>query len=554
MKKQRVVALFGAVLIAAAAFAASTPMASSAATPGPSLWERLANAQPGDSAFLASGSKFRVAAYHGVQAQGVANLQLPTWTHSQEYPAGNAFTYTMVGNDPFVAQANPSVTIQSPVVPVKFMFSDGSSTDASVADPTCTPSQSAIAATLNSPVFQNVPGLGTQYVDAYQRANFNPQTNASGTNPNYHVLLQGSQAPTLTLTVPAAKGTHATLTCGGSAANEGLVDLDWLQGQLESALGGIAGAAGKFPIFVLYNTFGCDDVTALSTCGTEGIHGATTSSPVETYAFADYQLAGSSATDVEPLTHEVAEWMADPLGDNLAPTWGYIGQFSPGPGLVHCSPVLEVADPLTGTVQAISSGATTYHVPDLAFASWFYRQSPSPTPSGKYSFLGTLSSPSDGTVCPSQPGSVTATAGDGQATVSWKQLSGPSSAVDIYGVCYTTDVAAGPSNCPKTGTFAPQQIDAPTTTTVVTGLKNGTPYAFAVYAAHVLPSGALDLSTPSFFSNSVTPTGVTVPTTATPTTVKPTTITTPAPAALLRASVTPTPTATAQPVQPTFAG
>jgi len=297
----------------------------------------------------------------------------------------------------------------------------------------------------------------------------------------------------------------------------------------------MAGAASKFPVFVLYNTVGCLDPTNLSTCGVLGMHGATTSTPVQTYTFADYQLAGSSPTDIEPFGHEIAEWMADPLGENLAPTWGYIGQFSAGSAIAGCSPLLEVADPLTGGVHTVSIGATTYHVPDLAFASWFYRQSPSPTPGGKYSFFGTLTSPSDATACPAQPVSVAATGGDGQATVSWTQPSGASSSVDQYAVCYTTDISAGPFSCLKTGTFAKQEIDAPSTSTVVTGLSNGTPYAFTVLAGHLLPSGEFDVSTPSFLSNPVTPSATTAtpPPAATATPAKPTTITTGVPASLL---------------------
>ena len=531
-----------AVVVGASAIVATAPGASAQ---GPSLSKAAANAL----APLPAQSRFRVAAYRGVQSQGVTNLQIPTWTHTQAYPAGNAFSYTMVGTDPFTAQANPSVTIPSPVIGLKLLFADGTSNDASAADPTCTPSQSPVAATLNSPIFQTAPTLGTQFGDAYQRANFDPQTSVSGTNPNYHVLLQGSQAPPLTLTVPAAKGRHVAATCNTSSTGEGLVDIAWLQSQLESALGGMSGATSEFPVFELYNTVGCADPSNLSTCGILGMHVATTTSPVQTYAFADYQLAQLGALnplDVEALGHEVAEWMADPLGDNLAPTWGYIGQFSAA-GLPGCSPLLEVADPLTGNDHTVSIGAATYHVPDLAFASWFFRQSPSPTPGGHYSLFGGLTSPSDATVCPAQPVSVTATAGDGQATVSWQQPSGPGSSVQQFAVCYTTQLESSPFDCAQTGTFVSQEIDAPTTTTVVAGLTDGTPYAITVLAGHQLASGQFDLSTPSFYSNVVTPMATTATTSPPVTTApaQPNTITTAVPTArLTSAAATPSSSAT----------
>src|SRR5205807_1438390 len=147
----------GTLVIGASAITATAPVASSAPITGSragALGPSLTQARANSDAPLPAESRFRVASYKGTEAQGVANLQIPTWTHTQAYPAGNVFSYTMVGSDPFTAQANPAVTIQAPVVGLKLTFSDGTSTDASSADPSCTPSQSPVAATLNSPIFQ----------------------------------------------------------------------------------------------------------------------------------------------------------------------------------------------------------------------------------------------------------------------------------------------------------------------------------------------------------------------------------------------------------------
>lgn len=67
------------------------------------------------------------------------------------------------------------------------------------------------------------------------------------------------------------------------------------------------------------------------------------------------------------MTHEVNEWQDDPTVGNATPAWGHIGQVS------GCQGNLEVGDPLSGTLEPISLGGATYHVQDLAFASWFYR-------------------------------------------------------------------------------------------------------------------------------------------------------------------------------------
>jgi hypothetical protein len=60
---------------------------------------------------------------------------------------------------------------------------------------------------------------------------------------------------------------------------------------------------------------------------------------------------------------------------------------------------LEVGDPLTGAVAAIALGnGFTNHLQDLAFLSWFDRQSPSIGFDGSYSLLSTFTT-SAGAIC-----------------------------------------------------------------------------------------------------------------------------------------------------------
>jgi hypothetical protein len=91
------------------------------------------------------------------------------------------------------------------------------------------------------------------------------------------------------------------------------------------------------------------------------------------------------------MSHEIAEWMDDPAGNNPTPSWGNIGQVS------GCQANLEVGDPLSGTLNQIymSSNGYTYHVQDLAFTSWFYRQKNSTGVNGWYSLFGTFLTPSE---------------------------------------------------------------------------------------------------------------------------------------------------------------
>ena len=98
-----------------------------------------------------------------------------------------------------------------------------------------------------------------------------------------------------------------------------------------------------------------------------------------------YTTSDVSAKDVEVLSHEIAEWMNDPLGANIVPSWGDVGQQQQS-----CSNVLEVGDPLSGTVIPVTLNGFTYHVQELAFFSWFFRQSPSIGAGGLYSSNGSF--------------------------------------------------------------------------------------------------------------------------------------------------------------------
>ncbi|GAA3723012.1 hypothetical protein GCM10022399_44240 [Terrabacter ginsenosidimutans] len=105
---------------------------------------------------------------------------------------------------------------------------------------------------------------------------------------------------------------------------------------------------------------------------------------------------------------------------------------------------------------------------------------------------------------PAAPTSVTATAGDKQATVSWTAPANGGSALTSYTV---TPYAGTTAGTPTTVSGSP-----PATTTTVTGLTNGTAYTFKVSATNAIGTGP-----DSAASTAVTPTGPTAP--AAPTSV-----------------------------------
>ncbi|HLY30820.1 MAG TPA: hypothetical protein VKQ36_07310, partial [Ktedonobacterales bacterium] len=147
-----------------------------------------------------------------------------------------------------------------------------------------------------------------------------------------------------------------------------------------------------FPLFLTYNTFLSSDGTESNGCCIIGYHDAEpqpgNSNNIDTYAWSSYVDPGifSSAyiRDINAISHEFAEWMNDPFGTNFVPNWSVAGEPQYG-----CSNVLEVGDPLVGFGFSITTAYGTFHPQDIAFFSWFARQSPSIGVDGRYTFIAT---------------------------------------------------------------------------------------------------------------------------------------------------------------------
>jgi hypothetical protein len=134
---------------------------------------------------------------------------------------------------------------------------------------------------------------------------------------------------------------------------------------------------------------------------TYGYHAAI-GTPVRTYAVSEYDSTlhfwyHPGTRDIAPLSHEIGEWLDDPLVTNPTPAWGGIGEVS------GCQFNWEPGDPLTGIdYPAITmAGGALYHPQELAFRSWYYnaRTQASTGAGGKFSSNGTLSGPAR--PCPS---------------------------------------------------------------------------------------------------------------------------------------------------------
>jgi hypothetical protein len=283
-----------------------------------------------------------------------ASTPLQTWNGSFSYQ-GTTYTYNMVGVPPFPSS---SATVLTYVIPVKIVLSNGATYDpATRLSNGNTVTQNTVA----SPIFDTsvdftsdgVDVGKTQYIDAYQQANFWGSTG----NPS-HLLLGG---PTVlaaqTLKVPKRYGSQGTVF----GFRAGLVDINYFDAQAHTLLTNLGITPNTFAIFLTYDVY----LTQNRQCCIGGYHSSTgsTSAP-QSYAHATYvDHVGSFSQDVSALSHEVGEWADDPLVVSIN------GNNTP------CG-ILENGDPLEnnpnyGAFTYVGSNGFTYNLQDLVTLEYF---------------------------------------------------------------------------------------------------------------------------------------------------------------------------------------
>jgi hypothetical protein len=339
-----------------------------------------------------------------------------TFTASRD---GLQHTGVLVGRSPFSHGAR-TTNIKTVLIPVIFKLKDAANTsstltfDPTATDSTCSPHGVPFTLVQNSPVLVTTHdftmpasggvnvGMG-QYIDEFQRASF--WSNVSATHDRFHnVLSPVAIAPTQTVTPPSTTnglGYQPNQFLNPPCRALGVID----EAFWDPSLGGVnspgeaqtilanlttAGTIGPttLPIFVFYNVviaFGNSPFVG-GACCILGYHGSQ-GSPVQTFSVSDYESTGLFAPgeDISALSHEVGEWMDDPLGNNGVPAWGHIGQVSG----TQCN--LEVGDPLSGTqFPSVTLGGMPYHPQELAFFSWFMGEPSLATNSSTFSNNATL--------------------------------------------------------------------------------------------------------------------------------------------------------------------
>ncbi len=282
---------------------------------------------------------------------------LPSWNGSFTY-SGTNYSYNMVGTAP---SSNTSTTIPTYIIPVKIVITNKNGTKTTF-DPAHVLSNgnSVTTNTLDSPIFDSTTtytqggvDVGTtQYIDAFQRANF---WGTVKSNTNYHLLLGATVLAEQTLSPSKTYGKVGTPF--GFTAGE--VSINWFDAQLPAIMSSLGIQPNSFPIFLTYDVY-----LTQNGCCIGGYHSSEGSiSNPQAYAEATYvDHVGAFAQDVSALSHEAGEWADDPL------TVNYNGNNTP------CG-ILEVGDPLENNpnygAYRYSLHGFTYNLQDLVTLPYF---------------------------------------------------------------------------------------------------------------------------------------------------------------------------------------
>jgi hypothetical protein len=220
-----------------------------------------------------------------------ASTPLTTWNGSF-VSGGSTFTFNMVGTAP---STGTSTTVQAFIIPIKLVVGTHTFDPQTV----LSNGKTVVNNTIASPVFATgvdftsggVDMGATQYVDAYQRANFWGTVSA---HTGYHVLLGGpTLEPQVTLTPPKRSAT--TGTPFGHLAAE--VDINYFNSQIQTIMQNTAAIQpNTLPIFVIYDTY----LTQNHSCCIGGYHSAfgLTSAPQAYAVFSYVDHPGDFSQDV----------------------------------------------------------------------------------------------------------------------------------------------------------------------------------------------------------------------------------------------------------------
>jgi len=330
-------------------------------TPGGMAW-----GQPDASAEFPP--QFMAWPSHGHLTHHTPGVQLTQWNAVFKDKTGEDHSFTMPGTNP--ANLAATTTFSVLVIAVKMVYgkNNGNMTFNPVTD--VGPNGFPVALdTLQSPLFnadvdfvQGGTDVGTtQYIDAFQRANFWYSVHLNG--GGYHVLFNPTfENKEITITVSPSQGKVIANPYGPGKV--GTMSSQAFDAKLQSVInsGTIPGLnPGTLPFFISDNIF---LIPNGGKCCVGGYHSTIGAQPGgQTYSYATYLThAGSFCQDVSCQSHELGEWMDDPFVDNG----------------VNCQDngIMEVGDPLEGgpnhgDYPYLIDGAFTYNLQSLVFIGYF---------------------------------------------------------------------------------------------------------------------------------------------------------------------------------------
>ena len=333
---------------------------------------------------------------------------VPYWSSSFTDPTnGVTYPFTMVGSDPRLRQ---STTVDTMIVPLSFTFVAGAQDLTALQIPPLNyfPTTQAVtmngadnvADTIASPIFTPTDfpissDTGVQFGDAFARAQFGK------VGTGYHVILGRPRvAKTVTIHVPETQGV-AVLSPGNVMV--GRVDSTWFKEQLAALIDDMNLKPTTLPIFLTNNVvLYSGDYLHLS-LGGHGAGSPASNAPVSlkgkekirTFVFAAYLTPNGlsrnpAISDIQALSHEIAEWIDNPFGINVVQPY----QIPTAPGA--CSSDLETGDVLAGVSFPMPrnpdlAAGLVWHPQDEAFLNWFARDGENPAlapAKGRYTYMG----------------------------------------------------------------------------------------------------------------------------------------------------------------------
>jgi hypothetical protein len=263
-----------------------------------------------------------------------------TWVYSYTYES-KTYNETWIGANPSSATTE---TVPVYLIPLNLTWTTVNENAKKVI-------KSIVASPIFTPYDFTFGGTdigSTQYEDAFAKVNV---WSLGGSASGYHVSLAETTTKVTKVTVPSGSG--ATGSPFGTQVL--LVDINWLDGEINTLIKTLKIPASAFPMFVTTQTYLYSGNS--SNCCIGGYHSVTSAG--QPYGMFTYiKQSGEFSQDVSALSHELGEWVDDPYTANNSPCGIY-----------------EVGDPLERETNygdyAFKVGSFTYHLQDLALLPYF---------------------------------------------------------------------------------------------------------------------------------------------------------------------------------------